>query len=82
MSAIAYYLLSRALIKLNGKESLLAAAVGKDLKGIISIIVYVIAVPFSFIASFISYALYILVAIMWVIPDKRIEKNISGNKIK
>ena len=77
MAAIVYYILSRALIKLNGKESLLAATVGKDFKGIISIIVYIIAVPFSFIVSFISYALYVIVAIMWIIPDKRIEKSIK-----
>ena len=78
MAAVAYFILSRALIKHNGKDSVLGVSVGKDVKGIISIVAYVIAIPFSFIISIVSYVLYVVVAIMWIIPDKRIEKNIKG----
>jgi uncharacterized membrane protein len=77
MAAVAYFILSRALIKHNGKDSVPGVSVGKDVKGIISIIVYAIAIPFSFVISIVSYVLYIVVAIMWIIPDKRIEKNIK-----
>ena len=74
MAAIAYFILSRTLIKHNGKDSILGKAVGKDFKGIISIFVYLFGVGFSFIYSWVSISAYILVAIMWLIPDRRIER--------
>jgi len=77
MSAIAYFILSKALIRHNGKDSLLGLSVGKDIKGIVSIIAYMSAIPFSFIISAVAFALYVIVAIIWIIPDKRIEKNIK-----
>ena len=77
MAGLAYYVLSRALIAIQGKDSALAKAVGKDFKGIVSVVVYAIAVALSFVNSWIAIALYILVALMWFIPDRRIE-NVIG----
>lgn len=76
MAGIAYYILSQALIQLHGKTSTLAVAVGKDKKGILSVVIYLIAIPLSFINSYIALVLYSLVAAIWLIPDQRIEKKI------
>ncbi len=76
-AAIAYTILQSVIVKENGEKSLLAEAVGKDLKGKISMLFYVAAIPSAFISPWISGALYILVALIWLVPDKRIE-----NKIK
>ncbi len=73
MAGIAYYILSKELIELNGNDSKLAAAVGKDWKGIVSIIVYACAIPLTLVNPWISFALYILVAVLWFVPDTRIE---------
>jgi len=73
-AAIAYYLLTRALIALHGRQSLLAAAVGRDSKGVLSVIFYLMAIPAAFAIPWSSLALYVLVAIIWLIPDRRIEK--------
>jgi uncharacterized membrane protein len=77
MSGLAYFILSRALIAFEGKDSALAVAVGKDYKGILSLVIYAAAVALSFVNSWISIALYISVAVMWFIPDRRIEHVIS-----
>lgn len=76
-AAIAYTILQSVIVKENGENSLLAEAVGKDLKGKISLVFYILAIPSAFISPWISGALYILVALIWLVPDKRIE-----NKIK
>jgi uncharacterized membrane protein len=72
--AIAYYILVRSLIAFHGRQSTLASAVGGDFKGIISIVIYLLAIALAFYNSWWAYALYILVAIMWLVPDRRIEK--------
>jgi len=74
MSAVAYYLLQRAIITRDGPESLLAKAVGKDSKGKLSPVLYLIAIPIAFVLPLISGALYVVVAVMWMIPDRRIEE--------
>src|SRR5258706_3003319 len=74
MAAIAYYVLERAIIARQGSESLLAAAVGGDWKGRLSIGVYFIAIPLAFISPSISSGLYIFVALLWFVPDRRIER--------
>ena len=79
MAGIAYYILSRALIQLHGRSSTLATAVGKDKKGIISVVIYALAIPLSFINGYIGLALYALVAAIWLIPDQRIEKKLDTN---
>lgn len=73
MAAIAYFLLQRSIIKSQGEKSLLARAVGNDIKGKISPVLYLLAIGSSFVSHWISGALYILVALIWLIPDKRIE---------
>lgn len=72
--AIAYFILQNLIIRHQGEDSLLKKAVGSDLKGKISLICYLISIPLAFVNQWISVALYILVAMIWLIPDKRIEK--------
>ncbi len=79
LAGTAYYILVRTLVSTHGKDSVLATALGADLKGKISLVIYIVAVPMTFIKSWISLTLYILVAIMWLIPDRRIEKGLSAN---
>ncbi len=74
MAAIAYSILVRVLINRHGKDSTLAAAIGSDLKGKISVVIYALAIAASFVHSLCAGVLYVLVAIMWLVPDKRIEK--------
>ncbi|MCB1499610.1 MAG: DUF1211 domain-containing protein [Bauldia sp.] len=76
MSGIAYYLLVHALLAVNGQDSALARAIGKDFKGRISVAVYVVAIALAFVRAEISMALYVAVAIMWFVPDRRIERTI------
>lgn len=76
MAGVAYYILAHSLVQLHGKNSTLAEALGKDQKGIISVIIYAVAICLAFINAWISLALYTLVAAMWFIPDKRIEKKL------
>ncbi len=73
-AAIAYFILTRTLIALHGRESVLAEAVGRDFKGKVSVVIYAAAIPLAFFSSWIACGLYVLVAIMWLVPDRRIEK--------
>jgi uncharacterized membrane protein len=73
MCAVAYFILQTRIIKNHGPESILARAIGKDIKGKMSPILYLIAIGSSWISSWIAGAIYILVAFMWLIPDRRIE---------
>ena len=73
-AGLAYFLLAQALITHHGTDSFLAHALGRDLKGRISLAIYAIAIPLAFLNPWISCALYVLVAIIWFIPDRRIEK--------
>jgi uncharacterized membrane protein len=74
MAAIAYYILARILIRDNGPESELAKAFGRDAKGRISIVFYALGIALSLWHAWLAVAIYVLVAIIWVIPDRRIEK--------
>jgi TMEM175 potassium channel family protein len=76
MAGCAYYILAQALIKLHGKDSTLSRAIGKDKKGIISVVIYLTAIAAAFFNPSISLILYACVAAMWLIPDRRIEKTI------
>lgn len=79
MCAISYKLLQNKIIKLEGEDSVLQQAVNKDKKGKISIVCYISAIPLAFISPIISGILYISVALIWIIPDKRIENQINKN---
>jgi uncharacterized membrane protein len=74
MSAIAYYILQRAILAREGKRSLLAAAVGTDYKGKLSPLVYAVAIPLALVYPQISGALYVLMALIWLVPDPRIAR--------
>jgi uncharacterized membrane protein len=74
MPAIAYYLLQKAIVHQQGKHSVLASALGRDFKGKISVLLYAAAVVLAFVDAWLSIAIYALVAAMWLIPDRRIEK--------
>lgn len=80
MSAIAYFILQNLILKKQGKDSLLSKAIGKDYKGKASIVLYILAVIASKYYTEISGAIYIVVALIWLIPDKRIEKIITDNE--
>lgn len=74
MAALAYDILQRAIIARHGPDSLLARAIGRDWKGKLSPAVYLIAIPVALVSPWISSALYVLVALLWLIPDRRIER--------
>ena len=74
MAAVAYYVLQLAMIARNGPQSLLAKAVGRDWKGKLSPVVYLVAIPLALVKPWISAALYVLVALWWLVPDRRIER--------
>jgi uncharacterized membrane protein len=77
MCAIAYWLLVSALRAVRGQSDTLAAALGRDLKGRISPLIYLAAIPIAFVAPYVSFGLYVLVAAMWIVPDPRIERRIA-----
>jgi uncharacterized membrane protein len=77
MAAIAYTILVRFLLAVHGKDSTLAKAIGSDFKGNISLVIYVAAIALTWINAYISLALYFLVAAIWFIPDRRIEKRLA-----
>ena len=74
MPAIAYFLLERAIVHQQGRDSVLASAIGRDLKGKLSPLLYAAAIVLAFVSPWLSIALYVLVAVMWLIPDRRIER--------
>jgi uncharacterized membrane protein len=77
-AAIAYFILTRALISHHGEDSTLAIAVREDFKGKVSIACYVVAIGASFMSPWLACALYVSVAVIWVVPDLRIEKTLAG----
>jgi uncharacterized membrane protein len=77
LAAIAYFILVRALLSHHGRNSVLASALGRDFKGKISMVIYMVAIPLAFVRWWLACALYILVSIMWLVPDRRIEKTLS-----
>jgi len=77
MAAIAYYILERAIIAKEGRDSLVAQAVGKDWKGRLSLVLYLAAIPLAFVSPWIACGLYVLSALLWLIPDPRIEQKLE-----
>jgi len=76
-ASIAYYILTRALIALHGLTSTLATAVGKDFKGRVSTAIYIVGIPCALLKWWLGFGLYVLVAIIWLVPDRRIERSLS-----
>ena len=76
MAAIAYTILSRVIIASQGPQSKLKAAIGNDLKGYLSLAMYLTAIPMAFFEERISDALYVAVALTWLVPDRRIERRL------
>jgi uncharacterized membrane protein len=74
MAGFAFFLLAQSLVRTHGRESALAIAIGRDFKGKASLAVYVVAVPLSLFNPALAFALYVLVAIIWFVPDRRIER--------
>jgi TMEM175 potassium channel family protein len=77
LAATAYFILTRTLISLHGRGSTLARSIGSDLKGKISLVVYAVAVALAFVQPRIACAGYVIVAIMWLVPDRRIERTLA-----
>lgn len=77
-AAIAYFILSRTLIAAQGKESMLATAIGRDFKGKVSVVIYALAILLSFLNAWAACLLYVLVAVMWLIPDRRLENALTS----
>ena len=77
MNAFAYTVLAKKLVCYHGENSLLADAIGNDSKGKLSLVIYVAAIPLSFLYAWLGFALYVVVACMWFIPDSRIENEIE-----
>ena len=77
MAGVAYYILARILVAQHGRDSLLARAFGKDVKGIASMVLYAIAIALAFVTPWLAGAIYVVVAIMWLVPDPRIEHQIA-----
>lgn len=74
MAGTAYWILARALIAVEGRESFLARAIGRDRKGVLSVVLYAAAIPLAFVHRFLAQAVYVGVALIWLVPDRRIER--------
>lgn len=77
-AAIAYYVLQEALLRAEGTESRLRVAIGTDIKGKISPVFYCLGIGLSFVERWLSVALYVAVALMWLVPDRRVERHIAA----
>ena len=77
LAAVAYYILTRALLALHGRDSALAAALGSDVKGKVSVVVCLAAVPLALVLPAAACGLYVVVAVMWLVPDRRIERTLA-----
>ena len=82
MAAVAYYILQRTIIAQQGPDSLLVAALGKDWKGKFSPVCYFIAIPLAFVSPWISDGLFIFVALLWLVPDRRIERVLTKREME
>ncbi len=77
MAAVAYWILQQRIIASQGADSLLRKAVGRDWKGKVSPLIYLLAIPMAFQSPWISQGLYVLVALIWLVPDRRIERALT-----
>ena len=79
MAAIAYAILQRLVIRSEGKDTTLARAIGSDVKGKLSWLLYALSIPCAFVNSWLAQACFIVVALMWLVPDRRIEKVMTSD---
>jgi uncharacterized membrane protein len=79
MAAIAYWLLQQCIVAANGAQSVLARAIGSDRKGKLSPLAYLAAIPLAFVNPWLSCALYVAVALIWLVPDRRIERRLVAD---
>jgi uncharacterized membrane protein len=77
-AGIAYFILTRTLVAIHSRDSVLATAIGRDFKGKVSVLIYLAAIPLAFVNSWLACALYVLIAVVWLIPDRRIEKALAS----
>jgi len=77
LSGIGYYILTVALLSIHSSDSVLARALGRDFKGKISMVIYLVAIPLAFLRPWLAYAIYMFVALMWLVPDRRIERTVT-----
>ncbi len=82
LCAVAYYILLRVILAAQGPSSLLAEAVGRDIKGKVSPVAYAVAIPAAWLSPWISIALYVFVAALWFVPDRRIERRIGNDRAR
>ena len=80
MSGVAYNILALALVAHHGQDSLLAKALGDDVKGKVSLAAYLMAIPIAFWYRWVACALYVMVAILWLVPDRRIERVLADHR--
>lgn len=80
MSSIAYFVLQLSILRLEGADSLLAKAIGKDVKGKLSVLLYLISIPLAYLSSWIACFIYVFVALMWIVPDRRIECTVADHE--
>jgi uncharacterized membrane protein len=78
LAGTAYYILKTAIIRAQGPHSSLQAALGSDAKGIVSVVMYAAGIPLAFVSAWISAAIYVAVALIWLVPDRRIERRVHG----
>ena len=76
MCGVSYYLLERVLIRVPQQNAELASAVGIDRKGLLSLLIYTCPIPLAFVSQWIAFGLYVVVAVMWFIPDPRLERHV------
>ena len=77
MAGLAYFILTQTLLHIHGRDSTLAKSIGSDRKGKVSMAVYAAAIPLAFVKTWITGACYVIVVVMWLIPDRRIERNVG-----
>jgi uncharacterized membrane protein len=79
-ASVAYFILTRVLLASHPRDSLLHKALGSDFKGKISVVIYAVAIACAFLAAWISLTLYVVVALMWLVPDRRFERLLAEHK--
>ncbi|MFL6230471.1 MAG: TMEM175 family protein [Pyrinomonadaceae bacterium] len=77
LAGTAYFILARLLVALHGRESVLGVAFGSDFKGKLSVVIYLVAIPLAFVRAWLACGLYVFVAVIWLVPDRRIEKRLE-----